>query len=450
MSARFMHIGALLSHVGIHPAAWLEPGVPLGGEVDLANWIGMAKTAEQAKLDFIFRADSPASREGDLEAITRFPGHIAELEPLTIMSALAAVTKNIGLASTISTSFYEPYNVARLYASLDHISGGRAAWNVVTTSASIAAKNFGKTGLEDHAQRYARANEFVDVVTGLWDSWDEDAFIRNRASGRFFDPSKRHVLDYKGEFYSVRGPLDVPRSPQGRPVIVNAGGSEAGMELAARTAEVVFSVDRSLEKAKAFYANLKGRMAKYGRRPEALKIVCALNPYVGETDAQGQEKLDYLQSMIHPAVGREIISVDLGGIDLHNLPLDEPIPESALPTASNATKSYFDNMVAAIREDKLTVRQLYLACAASRGGMNAIAGSGATIADRMEQWFKEGAADGFMVRVSHLPGGLEDFTKYVIPELQERKLFRTEYSGPTLRDQLGLARPQSRYRPTSS
>lgn len=441
MKPRVMHIGALLSHVGIHPAAWLHPGTPLGGEVDLSFWINLARIAEQARLDFIFRADSPASRDGDIEAITRYPGHIADLEPVTLMSALAAVTKHIGLASTASTSFYEPYNVARLFATLDHLSGGRAGWNVVTSSAPLAALNFSRKDHEDHARRYVRANEFVDVVLGLWDSWDQDAFIRDRANGRFFDPSKRRVLDHKGEFYQVRGPLDVPRSPQGRPIVINAGGSEAGMEMAARTADVVFSVDRNIDKAKAFYADLKGRMGKYGRRPEELKILCALNPFVGASDAEGQEKLDLLQSMIHPAVGREILSVDLGGIDLRDLPLDEPIPESVLPPSSNATKSYFDNMVWAIREQGLTVRQLYLACAASRGGMNAIAGSGETIANRMEQWFNEGAADGFMVRVSHLPGGLEDFARHVLPVLQERKLFRTEYSGPTLRDQLGLAEP---------
>lgn len=445
MSHRVMHIGALLSHVGIHPAAWLHPRVPLGGELDLAFWVKLAKIAEQAKLDFIFRADSPASREGDFEAITRYPGHIADLEPITLMSSLAAVTKHIGLASTASTSFYEPYNVARLFSTLDHLSGGRAAWNVVTSSAPQAALNFSRSAHEDHARRYARANEFVDVVMGLWDSWDKDAFVRDRETGRFFDPAKRHVLNHLGEFYQVRGPLDVPRTPQGRPVVINAGGSEAGMEMAARTADVVFSVDRNIDKAKAFYADLKGRMAKYGRRPDDLKILCALNPFVGATDAEGEEKLQVLQSMIHPAVGREILSVDLGGIDLRSLPLDEPIPDSVLPQSSNATKSYFDNMVWAIREQGLTVRQLYLACAASRGGMNAIAGSGETIANRMEQWLDERAADGFMVRVSHLPEGLEDFAHHVLPVLQERKRFRTEYSGPTLRDHLGLDQPPSRY-----
>lgn len=439
-----MKVGVLLDHVGIHPSAWMDPGTPLGGEVSLPFWVQLAQTAEAAKLDFIFRADSPSSRGGNIEAITRYPGLLAEFEPITLMSALAGATRNIGLASTASTGFFEPYNVARQFSSLDHLSGGRAAWNVVTSASPLAALNFSRKTQEDHGRRYERANEFVDVVTGLWDSWDEDAFSRNRKTGIFFDPTKRHVLNHQGEFYSVQGPLNIPRSPQGRPVMINAGGSEPGMELAARTADVVFSVDRNLQKAKAFYQNLKSRLPKYGRSRDSLKILCALNPYVGKTDKAGQEKLDFLQSLMHPAVGREILSVDLG-VDLKDLPLDEPIPEDILPSTSNRTKSYFDNMVEAMREQNLTVRQLYLACAASRGGMNAIAGSGSTIADRMEEWFKAEAADGFMVRVSHLPGGLDDFTSLVIPELQRRGLFRTAYEGPMLRDQLGLARPMSRY-----
>lgn len=439
-----MNVGVLLTHVGIHPTAWMHPNSPAGGEVSLPFWIKLARIAEAAKLDFVFRADSPASRDGDIEAITRYPGLVAEFEPLTLMSALAAVTTHIGLASTISTSYSEPYNVARQMSSLDHLSGGRAAWNVVTSSAPITAQNFNRDALEDHARRYDRANEYVDVVMGLWDSWDDDAFLRDKKSGIFFDAAKRHVLNHRGEFYQVKGPLDIPRSPQGRPIIINAGGSEAGMELAARTADVVFSVDRNIERAQDFYRNLKSRLAKYGRKPEELKILCALNPFVGQTDEEGRKKLEDLQSLMHPAVGREILSVDLG-IDMRGLPLDEPIPEEILPQNSNRTKSYFDNMVAAIREQRLTVRQLYLACAASRGGMNAIAGSAGTIADRMEQWFRDGAADGFMVRVSQLPDALEDFTTLVIPELRRRGLFRSDYEGSTLRSHLGLARPQNRY-----
>lgn len=446
MTAREMKVGVLLSHVGIHPAAWLDPSTPLGGEVQLPMWVEMARIAEQAKLDFVFRADSPASRHGNMDAITRYPAMIAEFEPVTLLGALAAVTKRVGLAGTVSTSYFEPYNVARQIGSLDHMSGGRVAWNVVTTSAGAAAYNFSRTAQDEtHGNRYERATEFVEVVKGLWDSWDADAFPRDRASGIFFDGNKRHVLDHKGKYFQVRGPLDLPRSPQGQPVIICAGGSDAGMELAAKHADVVFSVDRNLEKAKAFYDNLKGRMAKYGRDRDELKILCAVNPYLGATDREGQEKLEQLQSLMHPAVGYEILSVDLGGIDLTGLPLDEPIPESVLPPTSDATKSYFDNMVAVIREHRLTVRQLYLACAASRGGMNAIAGSGVTVADRMQQWFDASAADGFMIRVSHLPQGLRDFTNLVIPELQSRGLFRADYTGSTLREHLGLRRPLSRY-----
>ena len=257
-----MKIGVLLTHVGIHPAAWMHPGTPIAGEVSLALYTELARMAEAAKLDFLFRADSPASRDGDVEAITRYPGLVAEFEPLTLLSALAAVTSRIGVAGTASTTYSEPYNIARQFSSLDHLSGGRAAWNVVTSSAPTAALNFNRDAQEDHSRRYERANEFVDVVTGLWDSWDDDAFQRDRRSGIFFDAAKRHVLDHRGPFFRVMGPLDIPRSPQGRPVIINAGGSDPGMEMAARTAEVVFSVDRNIAKAQDFYRNLKGRLAK--------------------------------------------------------------------------------------------------------------------------------------------------------------------------------------------
>jgi FMN-dependent oxidoreductase (nitrilotriacetate monooxygenase family) len=435
-----MKIGVMFDHVGIHPAAWLDPGTPLGGEVSLSLYAQLARTAETAKLDFVFRADSPSSREGNLEATARYPSYVAEFEPITLLSALAAVTSQIGLAGTASTSYFEPYNLARQFASLDHLSGGRAAWNVVTSASPLAALNFGQNAQEEHGRRYARANEFVDVVNGLWDSWEDDAFVRDRRTGIFFDASKRRPLNHRGEFYSVKGPLNIHRSPQGRPVIISAGGSEPGMELAARTSDVVFSVDMDFESAKSTYQNLKGRLAKYGRSPDDLKVLTALNPYVGRSDEEGRKKLDALQSLIHPSVGREILAVDLA-IDLKHLPLDEPIPLDLLPNTSNRTKSYFDNMVAVIRDRRLTVRQLYLACAASRGGMNAIAGSPTTIADRMERWFRGAAADGFMVRLAQLPGSLDDFTTLVIPELQRRGLFRIEYDGSMLRDHLGLARP---------
>lgn len=441
MSDRMMKLGVLISDVGVHPAAWLDPTTPLGGEIDFSFYLALARRAEAGKLDFFFLADTLASRDGDMAGVMRQCVYTAHFEPLTLMAALAAGTRRIGLAATISSTYSEPYNVARQFASLDHISGGRAGWNVVTTSYAPAAANFGRDAHADHAVRYRRANEFVDVVNGLWDSWDDDAFIRDRASGVHFLPERRHPLDHKGEFFSVKGPLNIPRPPQGRPVAICAGGSEPGMELAARTSEVVFSVDRDLPSALAYYQNLKGRMAKHGRAPEELAVLTALNPFVGETDAQAQDAFAALQARIHPDVGRAILSIDLD-VDLRGLPIDEPIPDEILPTTTNATKSYFEMMRQAMGERTLTIRELYEASAASRGGMNAIVGSAKTVADRMEEWFSAGAADGFMIRISHVPDGLDRFVALVVPELQRRGLFRTDYAGATLRDHLGLSRPK--------
>lgn len=438
-----MKLGVLISDVGVHPAAWLDPNSLLGGEISFPFYLKLARLAEAGKLDFFFVADTLASRAGDMAGVTRQCAYTGHFEPLTLMAALAAATQRIGLAATISSTYSEPYNAARMFASLDHISGGRAGWNVVTTAYGPAAANFGRTMQDDHALRYRRANEFVDVMNGLWDSWDDDAFIRDRASGIHFDPAKRHPLEHKGEFYSVKGPLNVPRPPQGRPVAISAGGSEPGKELAARTSEVVFSVDRDLPSARAYYKDLKGRMAKHGRAPHELAVMTALNPFVGETDEQAQEAFAELQGRIHPDVGRAILSVDLE-VDLRGLPVDEPIPDGMLPAKANATTSYFDMMRQTMGEKTLTVRQLYEAVAASRGGMNAVVGSPKTIADRMEEWFCDGATDGFMVRISHLPDGLDKFVSLVVPELQRRGLFRKDYTGATLRDHLGLARPQPR------
>ncbi len=439
---REMKIGVLISDVGVHPAAWLDPDAPLGGEASFPFYLRLARLAEAGKLDFFFMADSLASRTGDMAGVMRQCTYTAHLEPITTMAALAAGTDRIGLAATISSTYSEPYNVARQFASLDHISNGRVAWNIVTTAYPAAAANFGRDMQEDHARRYRRANEFADVVNGLWDSWDDDAFVRDRASGIHFDPERMHVLDHKGDFFAVRGPLNVPRSPQGRPVAISAGGSEPGKELAARTSEVVFSVDRDLASALAYYKDLKGRMTKFGRRPDDLLVMTALNPFVGETDEAAQDAFASLQARIHPDVGRAILSVDLD-VDLRGLPIDEPIPDGMLPASTNTTKSYFDKMTQAMRDRPMTVRELYEAAAASRGGMNAVVGSPQTIADRMEEWFRAGATDGFMVRIPQLPDGLARFVDLVVPELQRRGLFREDYTGLTLRDHLGLRRPDT-------
>jgi len=369
-------------------------------------------------------------------------------EPLSLLSALVGVTDRIGLAGTMSTSYYEPYNLARLFASLDHLSSGRAGWNVVTSAHPAGGYNFGRDGLEDHALRYARAREFVEVCFGLWDSWDDDAFVLDRAAGINFDPDKMHYLHHKGRFFTVRGPLNIARPPQGRPVIIQAGGSESGKELAAETAEVIFTRDASMAHAQQFYADVKGRMSRFGRPPDQLKIMAGLTVIAGRTTAEAEEKFQYLQSMIHPKVGLEMLSEDLEGIDLSDLPLDQPLPRERIPASANRHKQFFDQILRMVDEENLTLRQLYLRYSAARGG-DVIRGTPSQIADVMEAWFRGEAADGFMMTFSVVPDGMDDFITLVLPELRRRGLFREDYEGRTLRDHLELPRPASRHQTPS-
>ena len=334
--------------------------------------------------------------------------------------------------------------MAREFASLDHISGGRAGWNVVTSANLSEAYNFGRDAHFEHDERYDRAIEFTEVVFGLWDSWDDDAFVRDRASGRYFDPAKLHVLDHKGPHFSVRGPLNVARPPQGRPVIFQAGSSEIGRELAARIAEGVFTPQHTLSSAQEFYRDLKDRMAKYDRMPDDLKIMPGLNPIVGRTTREAEEKHRFLQSLIHPDVGLELLSNALGGFDLSEYDIDGPLPDIPDYLGVNSQTS-FRNVIRWAREEKLTIRQLYERYAGARGQRTLI-GSPAQIAYHMAKWFLGRGVDGFLVQPAYLPGGLDEFVDLVIPELQERGLYRAEYEGTTLRENLGLKRPVSRYR----
>ena len=293
-------LAAFFHPTGHHVASWLHPESQSDAGTNFRHYVQLAQTAERANFDFIFLADAVAVRHGNLNALRRWPQYMAYFEPITLLSALAAVTEHIGLVSTATTSYNEPYHVARKYASLDHISGGRAGWNVVTSGNLSEAWNFGREAHYEHGDRYDRAREFIDVVKGLWDSWDDDAFVRDRSSAIYFDPEKLHVLNHKGENFSVRGPLNVARPPQGHPVIVQAGSSETGKEFAAEYAEVIFTMAPSLEKAKAFYNDVKGRMAKFGRAPEHLKIMAGFNPVIGSTESEAEEKHQFLQSKIHP------------------------------------------------------------------------------------------------------------------------------------------------------
>ena len=441
---RQMKLGAFFHPTGHHVASWLHPEAQIDAGTNVEHYIELAQTAERAKFDLMFLADALATRDGNLEALSRWPQYMAYFEPITLLSAIASVTRHIGLVSTATTSYNEPYNVARKYASLDHISHGRAGWNVVTSANITEAYNFGREEHFEHGERYDRAVEFTEVVFGLWDSWDDDAFIRDRASARYFDPKKLHYLRHKGEHFSVRGPLNVARPPQGRPVIFQAGSSEAGMELGARIAEAIFTAGLTLEASQKFYADIKGRMGKYGRSPDDMKIMPGLNAIVGRTAKEAEEKHRFLQSKIHPDVGLELLSNAVGGFDLSEYDIDGPLPEIPERYGMLSGQTSMRNVLRWAREEKLTIRQLYERFAGARGQRTLI-GSPVEIVDDMEKWFLNYGVDGFLVHPAYLPGGLNDFVDLVIPELQNRGLFRTEYEGATLRENMGLPRPPSRY-----
>jgi N-acetyl-S-(2-succino)cysteine monooxygenase len=434
-----IHLGGFFHPTGNHVAAWLHPEAQIDAGVNFRHYVELAQTAEQAKFDLIFVADAAATRDGNLAALKRWPQYMAYFDPTMLMAGIAACTTHIGLVATASTSFNEPYNIARRFASLDWISAGRAGWNVVTSSQPAEYRNFGIKAMPPHGERYARAREFVDVCRGLWDSWEDDAFVRDRASALYFDPRKLHRLRHDGKFFSVHGPLNVARPPQGHPVLANAGVSDTGREFAAAVAEIVFTPLLTLDQAQTLYRDLKGRMDKYGRRPEHLKVMPGLNAIVGRTEEEAEEIHQRLQSQIHPDVGRQLLSTDLG-VDLSDVPVDGPLPYDLIDTAVAQRKMLVDRAKAG----NLTIRELYLQYAGARG-QRTVKGSPRRIADEMEEWFLKEGVDGFLIQPPYLPGGLKIFVELVVPELQRRGLFRTEYEGRTLRDRLGLPRPVSRY-----
>jgi len=435
---RQMHLGAFMRPISIHTGAWRFPGAVADANFNFPLIRRLVQRLEAAKFDAFFMADHLAVLNMPVDALKR--SHtVTSFEPFTLLSALAGATSRIGLIATASTTYDEPYHIARRFASLDHLSEGRAGWNVVTTGNPETAHNFGREDHLEHATRYARAREFHDVVKGLWDSFADDAFVRDAASGIYFDPEKLHVLDHHGEFLNVRGPLNIARPVQGWPVIVQAGASDAGRQLAAETAEVIFGASDSLASAQAFYADVNGRMAAIGRDPDALKILPAAFVVVGETDAQAQAKRAQLDSLVHYDSGIRSLSIALGH-DVSGYDPNGPLPE--IPD-SNASKSARDRFVEAGRRPGVTIRDL-AAKAGAYAGL-AFVGSPATIADGMERWLRERGSDGFNVMFSHAPGGIEEFCDLVVPELQRRELFRSEYAGTTLRDHLGLVRPRNRF-----
>lgn len=425
---RQIHLGLFLQGAGHHVSGWRHPKAEAGSEnFDLLRRV--AQIAEQAKFDMVFLADGLTS------GVDAHPSTIARFEPLTLLAALALVTEKIGLAATSSTTYGEPYHTARAFSSIDHLSHGRAAWNIVTTSYARTANNFSKSHPE-HDERYAVAGEFVDVVRGLWDSWDDDAFIKNKETGVYADPSKVHLLDHKGKYYSVKGPLNIPRSPQGHPVLIQAGSSGPGQDLAARTADVVFTAQQSLAEAQAFYKSLKGRVEKAGRHADDVAVMPGFLPVIGRTSKEAADKLAELDQWTDLKSAMPLLEERIGH-SLADYDPDGPLPD--LPI-SDQLRSRAELLTALARRENLTIRQLALRVAAGRGH-HIVLGTPVEIADRMQEWFDGRAADGFNVMPPFFPEGLEDFTQLVVPILQERGLFRTEYSGSTLRDHLGLARP---------
>jgi FMN-dependent oxidoreductase (nitrilotriacetate monooxygenase family) len=419
---RQLSIAAFMMRYGHHVAAWRHP------ETDLASnpfkvFREQVRNAEKACLDAVFFADSVA--------LTGAPS----LEPLTLLSALAASTESIGLIGTATTTYNEPYTVARQFASLDLLSEGRAGWNLVTSDNAAEAANFGREQHVAHADRYARAREFHQVVTGLWNSWDPDAFVNDKHGALPYDPARLHKLNHRGEHFAVAGPLNVAPSPQGRPVVVQAGGSETGRDLAAGTAEVVFTAQPTLARAQAFYRDIKERVAAKGRKPESLKIMPGLFAVVGRTQAEADAKFAQLQALIEPKAGLALLGRMIGNFDLSAYPLDGPLPE--LPQTQDGQRSRQQLLTDLAQGEHLTIRQLYERIAGGRGHFTVV-GTPELVADQMQQWFEQGAADGFNFMAPALPGGLDDFLELVIPELQRRGLFRSAYTGRTLRSHLGL------------
>ncbi|AJE81331.1 FMNH2-dependent monooxygenase [Streptomyces albus] len=432
-----LHLNAFLMSVGHHEAAWRLPQSPVSGGTDLDHYTNLARIAERGKLDSLFLADSPVL-QGD-------PGRrpVSKLEPTVLLTALAGATSRIGLIATASTSYNEPYNLARRFASLDHVSGGRAGWNIVTTAGADAARNFGLDDTPQHHARYLRAAEFVEVATKLWDTWADDAVLADKESGVFASAERVRAIRHQGTYFRVDGPLNVRRSPQGYPLLVQAGSSEDGKEFAARYAEAVFTAQQTLEEGIAFYKDVKQRAEALGRSPEGIKILPGIVPVIGETEAEARELDAELDRLIVPEYAKRQLAerLRIAPEDLH---LDEELPED-IPTEDEieGAKSRYTLVVELARRERLTVRELIGRLGGGRGHRT-FAGTAEQVADTIEHWYDSGAADGFNIMPAVLPSGLEAFVDRVVPILQERGLFRTEYEGSTLREHYGLPRPANR------
>jgi len=449
---RQVKLNLFLHGTGHHSASWRHPDARPEDSRNIKYYQNLAQIAEAAKFDSVFLADglgggpagAPAPGAGNQEGQQRRGGgHWGTLEPFTLLSAVAAVTEHIGLIGTVSTTYNEPYHVARKFASLDHISSGRAGWNIVTTGNEGSAQNFSKDEHLKHDLRYQRADEFLEVATKLWDSWDDDSVIADKEAGILNDPARVRAIDHKGEWFSVRGPLNISRPPQGYPVLVQAGSSEDGKEFAARWAEAIFTAQPTLADAQKFYADVKARVANSGRSPEAVKILPGFSPIVGRTEDEAREKEAAIHDLIDYQQQAEFVGRRFK-VDLSKADLDAPFPELPPFEEVNGSQSRYALLRDLIERDRLTVRQFIQQTAQGRGH-RVFTGSVIQVADQLEEWFTTGAADGFNIMPALFPSGLHDFVELVIPELRRRGLFRAEYEGKTLRDRYGLSRPRNQY-----
>ncbi|MFD9007647.1 LLM class flavin-dependent oxidoreductase [Streptomyces sp. NPDC059552] len=433
-----LHLNVFLHNVGHHESAWRLPESNPVADTDIEHYKNLAVIAERGKLDSVFLADMPKLTTD----VRRRPS--GTLEPTIVLTALASVTRRIGLIATASTTYNEPYNIARRFASIDHVSGGRAGWNIVTTAGLDAARNFGLDDSPSHHDRYIRAAEFVDVTLRLWDSWEDDTAVADKERGVWGDSTKIHPAAHDGKYFKVAGALNVPRCPQGHPLLVQAGSSEDGRDFAARYAEAVFTAQQTLDEAKAFYADIKGRAARSGRNPDAVKILPGLVPVIGSTEAEARELEESLDRLILPEYAKRQLATRLR-LSPDELHLDRELPAN-LPHEDEIedVKSRFTLIVTLARRERLTVRQLIARLGGGRGHRT-FAGTAEQVADSIQLWFDNEAADGFNLMPAVLPSGLEMFVDQVVPILQDRGIFRREYEGHTLRDHYGLPRPANRF-----
>ena len=437
---RQLHLNLFIHSRGHHEASWRHPLASPLPLTDIRYYQDLAQRAEAGLFDSIFLADQLALGDDASQAARSW------LEPVTVLAAIAAVTSRIGLIATASTTYTEPFNLARQFGSLDHISNGRVGWNIVTSWLATAARNFGGSGQVSHTDRYAQGEEFMTVVKALWDSWAEDAVVDDRAGGLYAKPDRIRPINHKGEHYQVAGPLNLPRTPQGRPVLVQAGSSDVGRRFAARHAEAVFTAHMEKATAQAFYADLKSLVAAEGRNPEQVLILPGLSPMIASTEAEAQRMSRETNELSDPEVGRKRLSGRFGGYDFSHLPLDRPLKPEDFPDPETvqAARSRTEVILGLVKRESPTLRQLLANLAGARGHFT-FAGAPEQVADIIEDWFTDGAADGFNIMPPVLPEMLNVFSAEVIPILQKRGLFRTAYEGKTLREHYGLSWPKSEF-----